>query len=61
MTGQKKARFYPLTVQSVSKTKSSFSSAGISIRIGDDKYRIDLAEEFSTPTLTKLIKTLEQL
>ena len=61
MTRQETARFYPLTVQPVSPAKPGSSSAGISLHLDDERFRIDLLEDFSAPTLKKLIQTLEQL
>lgn len=61
MTRQKKARFYPLTVQPVQSENTRFSSAGVSLHLCDDRFRIDLSEGFSASLLKKLISTLEQL
>ena len=61
MTRQETARFYPLTVQPVLPTKPGASSAGISLHLDDEGFRIDLLEDFSAPTLKKLIQTLAQL
>jgi hypothetical protein len=54
MTRQEKARFYPLTVP-------IRSQAGLSLHLCKDKFRIDLAENFSEPALKKLVTILEQL
>lgn len=61
MTEQEKVRFYPLTVQPVQNNNAVSSPAGLSLHLGKNKYRIDLAEEFSAPALKKLLTTLEQL
>lgn len=61
MTRQGKTRFYPLTVQSSKQEKMPRSPAGLSLHLGNDKFRVDLAEDFSAPTLKKLIIILEQL
>lgn len=60
MTRQIKPRFYPLTVQSVQQEKSTSSSAGLSLSLGNDKFRIDIFEDFSAIALKKLITTLEE-
>ncbi len=61
MIGEEKARFYPLTVQSSTQKKTNRSQAGLSLHLGTDKFRIDLAEDFSAPALKKLVRILEQL
>lgn len=61
MTRQAKPRFYPLTVQSAQQEKSQSSSAGLSLALGKDKFRIDISEDFSAIALKKLITTLEGL
>lgn len=61
MTRQGKARFYPLTVQSAQEGKPNCSTAGLSLHFGNDKFRIDISEDFSAPTLKKLVTILEQL
>lgn len=61
MTRQSKARFYPLTVQSDKITNSSrSSSSGISLHFCNNKFRIDVEENFSETTLKRLITVLEQ-
>ncbi|WP_163339171.1 hypothetical protein [Desulfopila sp. IMCC35008] len=61
MTRQKKARFYPLTVQPVQAENPGLSTAVVSLYLCNDRFRIDLSEGFSAPTLKKLVSTLEQL
>lgn len=61
MPSQPSVRFYPLTVQSVQKTNTASSTAGLSLYFCNDKFRIELAENFSAACLQKLITTLEQL
>lgn len=55
-------RFYPLTVQGVSTSveRKGFQ-AGIRLSLCNDKFKIDLEEEFSATTLKKLIATLETI
>ncbi|MBU0943950.1 MAG: hypothetical protein KJ804_00410 [Proteobacteria bacterium] len=52
--------FYPLTVKGVSTSvdRKGFQ-AGIRLSLCNDKFKIDLEEEFSATTLKKLIATLE--
>ncbi len=53
-------RFYPLTVKDNPKSynKHRFST-GVRLSLCDDRFKIDLDEEFSETTLRKLIVTLE--
>lgn len=61
MTRQPKARFYPLTVQSEkNNSRSGPSTTGLSLHLCNDKFRIELEEDFSASTLKKLITVLEQ-
>ncbi len=54
-------RFYPLTVQPLPQKVSQPSNSGLSLHLGNDKFRLDISEDFSVPTLKKLITTLDQL
>lgn len=56
-----KTRFYPLTVQPVQQATAGPSSSGLSFRFGNDKFRLDISEDFSVPTLKKLITIFDQL
>lgn len=61
MTRQSKARFYPLTVQPAKNPcREESSSSGLSLYCRNDNFRIELSEDFSVSTLTKLIAVLEQ-
>ncbi len=58
-----KPQFYPLTIQPVTPSPKEFqpTQSGMSLHLCKDKFRIELAENFSTRSLKKLIVTLEQL
>ncbi|PHR26094.1 MAG: hypothetical protein COA36_13100 [Desulfotalea sp.] len=55
-------RFYPLTVKDSPASPSSKGfHTGVRLSFCDDKYKIDLENEFSETTLTKLITFLETI
>lgn len=54
-------KFYPLTLQAPPVTSSAGKGSGLSLYLGNDKYRIELSEEFSPGCLTKLISVLQRL
>lgn len=58
---QEKARFYPLTVQTSQPKKDSLSPSGLTLRVSNDEVRVEIAEEFSAPSLKKLLVILGQL
>jgi hypothetical protein len=61
ITRRPKARFYPLTVQPEKiVNQSPRYSSGVSLNLCNDKFRIDIAENFSATTLKRLIVILEQ-
>ncbi len=60
-TRQEKIRFYPLTVQPAQQEKSGPLVSGLSLHFGNDKFRLDISEDFSVPALKKLITIFEQL
>ncbi len=52
-------RFYPLTVQKPQIDKAS-QPAGLSIHVTGRELRVELADNFSTPALKKLLDVLRQ-
>lgn len=54
-------RFYPLAVQPLPPNDCQSTNSGLSLHLGQGKFRIDLSEHFSESSLKKLIVTLEQL
>jgi hypothetical protein len=61
MTRQPKARFYPLSVQPENIiSQSTPCSTGVSLNLCNERFRIDVAENFSASTLKRLIAVLEQ-
>ncbi len=55
-------RFYPLTVKNIPASRSSKGfHTGVRLSFCNDKYKIDLENEFSETTLKKLITTLETI
>lgn len=54
-------RFYPLTVPQLPSSKDQADPSGLSLTLNSSKFRIELAEDFSSSCLRKLIQTLEQL
>lgn len=61
MTRRPKARFYPLTVQPEKIiNQSAPCSTGVSLNLCNERFRIDIAENFSAATLKRLIVVLEQ-
>lgn len=58
----KPSRFYPLAVRGVSTLLDAKKlHTGIRLSLCNDKYKIDLENEFSETTLKKLIVTLETI
>ena len=55
-------RFYPLTVKGTSTAldRQGFDT-GIRLSLCNDKFKIDLEEEFSETTLRRLVATLETI
>lgn len=56
-----KPKFYPLTLQAPLVTSSVSKDSGLSLYLGNDKYRIELSEEFSSACLKQLISVLQGL
>lgn len=54
-----KPKFYPLTLQAPPVASSGSKNSGLSLYLRNDKYRIELTEEFSSGCLKKLISVLE--
>jgi hypothetical protein len=55
-----KPKFYPLTLQAPPSTSPAGKDSGLSLYLGNDKYRIELSEDFSPGCLKKLISVLQR-
>ena len=55
------AHFYPLTVPPITAPGNNKSDSGLRLCFRDKKYQVDIAKEFSSTSLKKLISTLERL
>ncbi len=63
MMGSRNRHVYtrPLTVQSAQLRKHSQTLAGLTIHIGQNKFRAEIAEHFSVVALKKILSVLQQL
>lgn len=52
-------RFFPLMLQGPPAAKKARQASGVSLYLKDDKYRIEISEEFSSTCLKQLISVLE--
>ncbi len=57
-SNSEKTRFFPLAVN---PCESVNNSVNLSLILGEGRFQIEVGENFSEPTLKKLILTLEQL
>ena len=56
---KQETKFFPLMLQGPSATQQAKDASGLSLYLKDDKYRIELSEEFSSSCLNQLISVLE--
>lgn len=53
--------FYPLAVPDVPPPKAKLGGSGLSLLLYNDRFRVEIKEDFSSGLLKKLVVALEQL